>query len=754
MELDDLRRQLFQWIEELQPDFIVRKFHKTKKKAPSLHEMLEDRELTKAIQLYVHRLLDKMLRLIAQHQLPLTLEVDRRVLVKDFTLQIMPHPLTPELFFAKKPDSVSYRLRLSENGQPWPITGRDVVAFTNLPTGWVAADYQLYRLEHINGFLVKPFRQREEVTIPAASVNTYFRNFILKIVNKVDIEADGFEVVQNDTLQYGLLQPVQHLFSSEWRLSLSMVYAGDGKFGWKEQRNVRTTMEIQGEDVRIIQVKRDQAQEAALLEKLLNFPLSLPEGESQFQLDTPLQHEYALVEWLSEHRTALEVAGFQVELPLIGDKELSIAPWKLDMEMDTSSDWFDLKGIVTVGSFQFPFLSLTKYIREQNPFYPLPDGTWFLIPEEWMTRYRQLADFGQKEGDKLRITKSQYTLLEALNLPQPTDLEAVDTPAYMPSSLLKAQLRPYQLEGVRWLAKLHHQQLGGCLADDMGLGKTLQTIAILLYAKEQKAARREAAHAAAPVVSQGIQLGLFAPQGDEDFLQPLNALIILPASLMFNWESEVKKFVPSLTVYAHFGPKRHQDIRLLSRFDVIITTYQTAQRDVKILDKMEFEYIVLDESQQIKNRESKVFKAINSLNARHKISLSGTPIENSLSDLWSQMQFINDGLLGNFNFFRKEFILPIEKARDEDKKEELRKLVTPYLLRRTKEEVAKDLPPLSTQVVFTEMTPEQRKVYEREKSAARNYLLGTTSMPTTPPTACSSCKPLPNCANWSTTLYS
>jgi non-specific serine/threonine protein kinase len=282
---------------------------------------------------------------------------------------------------------------------------------------------------------------------------------------------------------------------------------------------------------------------------------------------------------------------------------------------------------------------------------------------------------------------------------------------------LRADLRPYQLAGVRWMAQHYHNGLGACLADDMGLGKTLQTITILLHAKQHKAVP-------APLSPAGAQLDLFsAPAADADFLKPLNALIVLPASLIYNWKQEIRKFAPGLSTYNHTGPKRHNDARLLARFDVILTTYQTALRDIELLQKLEFEYIVLDESQQIKNRESKVFQAISKLNGKHKISLSGTPIENSLADLWSQMQFINPDLLGSFRFFQKEFINPIEKQQDEDKKDRLRSLVQPYLLRRTKEEVARDLPPLSTKLFYSDMEPEQKKLYEKEKSAARNYLL-------------------------------
>ena len=271
----------------------------------------------------------------------------------------------------------------------------------------------------------------------------------------------------------------------------------------------------------------------------------------------------------------------------------------------------------------------------------------------------------------------------------------------------------------------YKNDLGACLADDMGLGKTLETIAVLLHAKEQKsnksATDKLATRNPQPATP---QLDLFQTiTYPNDIYQPLRAIIILPASLVFNWEREIKKFAPSLMVYKHVGPKRHQTVKLVSSFDVILTTYHTALRDIDLLKMIEFTYIVLDESQQIKNKDSKIFKATNQLQGDHKISLSGTPIENSLSDLWAQMQFINPDLLGGFRFFKEEFIKPIEKLQDEDKKEQLKKLIQPYLLRRTKESVAKDLPELTTKVFYSTMTAEQKKLYEKEKSAARNFLL-------------------------------
>jgi non-specific serine/threonine protein kinase len=163
----------------------------------------------------------------------------------------------------------------------------------------------------------------------------------------------------------------------------------------------------------------------------------------------------------------------------------------------------------------------------------------------------------------------------------------------------------------------------------------------------------------------------------------------------------------------------------LDSCDLIFTSYSIVHRDISILEKVNFRYLILDESQYIKNKNSKIFKAINKIKTYNKIALSGTPIENSLDDLWSQMEFINPEILGSYNFFAENFKIPIEKKQDENSLSELKNLIQPYILRRTKEQVLKDLPELTEQIYYCDMDPEQEKLYEQEKSKARNFLLKT-----------------------------
>ncbi|MEO6758593.1 MAG: DEAD/DEAH box helicase, partial [Saprospiraceae bacterium] len=188
---------------------------------------------------------------------------------------------------------------------------------------------------------------------------------------------------------------------------------------------------------------------------------------------------------------------------------------------------------------------------------------------------------------------------------------------------------------------------------------------------------------------------------------------------------------PSLFVYVHTGPGRLKDARHLAGQDIVLTTYHTARQDLKLLEKVDWQFIILDESQQIKNHRSEVSKVVLGLRGRHKISLSGTPIENSLADLWAQMEFINPATLGSFAHFREQFVVPIEKQNNEAAQARLFSRIRPFFLRRTKEEVAPDLPALTEQVFYTELVPEQRKRYETLKSAKRNEILALFDDPKT-----------------------
>ncbi|MDP4820015.1 MAG: DEAD/DEAH box helicase [Saprospiraceae bacterium] len=715
--LPEVHMKVLDMLEYLSPKYLQDHFNAGLKKVVALEKLLEDEKTRPLIQKFVHNRVDKIFQLALQHRMVLSWDIEKKALVRDFLLQIPEEPLEPQLRFTKTDKGVNYQFKLGKDGQYWSISSRkEVIPVTNRPA-WLLVDDVLYRVEELNGNLVKPFQKKDEVFVPEKSVKTYFEQFILKVAAKADVEAEGFEITTHNKLLSTALQVTRDLFDHSWGVTCILHYEGSS-FLLDEPRPQRLQLSFDSDgQINIQKVLRDPVAEKIVRHHLRGFGLVQQKGNAYLiPVEDPLSD--AAIAWVVEQKPRLEDLGFSVIEPWIEERKVNLHKPTLQLEANSFQDWFDIYGLIRLGDFQIPFLQIAKNIRANDPYFILPDDSVFIIPAEWMERYKGLAQFGKQVNQKLRLSKSQFTLLEDLTELQGEDiLGQLDRIEFEPSAQLKADLRPYQMEGVKWLIHLYNHKLGACLADDMGLGKTLQTIAALLYVKEKNGERSPAE------LQQDQQLELFQSNQEASMLNALNSIIILPASLIFNWESEIRKFAPSLTVYKHVGARRHKDVRLLVRFDIILISYQTVLKDIELLKKIDYEYVILDESQQIKNKDSKIFRVINELQARHKISLSGTPIENSLSDLWAQMQFINPQMLGSYNFFKKHFIQPIEKHRDEEKRDQLKNLVKPYLLRRTKEEVAKELPSLTASVCYAVMDAEQKKLYEKEKSQVRNEIL-------------------------------
>ncbi|HEV7844510.1 MAG TPA: DEAD/DEAH box helicase, partial [Pyrinomonadaceae bacterium] len=254
------------------------------------------------------------------------------------------------------------------------------------------------------------------------------------------------------------------------------------------------------------------------------------------------------------------------------------------------------------------------------------------------------------------------------------------------------ELRPYQKAGFDWLHFLREYKFGGCLADDMGTGKTIATLAFLQSLKERGLAKKA-------------------------------SLLVVPRSLVFNWEREAARFTPRLRLLNHATPARTEDISDFDDYDLVLTTYGLLRRDVEMLMHYDFNYLILDEAQAIKNPLAETAKAVRLLRGAHRLTLTGTPVENNTLELWSQFAFLNPGLLGNAEYFHEEFSTPIERKGDEQAAQFLRKMVYPFILRRTKDQIAKDLPPRTERQMVCDMEPAQRKLYNEKRDYYRALLL-------------------------------
>ncbi len=373
--------------------------------------------------------------------------------------------------------------------------------------------------------------------------------------------------------------------------------------------------------------------------------------------------------------------------------------------ISSNTDWFDAKIEIQFGEQKVTVEEVKKALSNKQQFVQLEDGTLGILPEEWIKKYSLLFRVGDGRAGEMKLSKYHFSVIEELYLQRDEEelffkleekyerikenhsIKEVPAPAH-----LQPILRPYQESGFQWLNYLREVQWGGILADDMGLGKTIQALSFLHHLKEEN--------------------------------KTLKALVVCPTTLMFNWQNEIKKFTPGLSYHIHHGGGRSKETLLSPDIDIIITTYGTLRSDIKQFVEVSFDYVILDESQAIKNPASKVTRAAGLLKAKNRLCLSGTPLQNNTFDIFAQMNFLNPGMLGSVEFFKQEFSIPIDKFGEKEQKDHLRKLLYPFILRRTKEQVAKDLPEKQEMVLFCEMGDEQRKIYEAYRNDYRDKILG------------------------------
>jgi len=366
----------------------------------------------------------------------------------------------------------------------------------------------------------------------------------------------------------------------------------------------------------------------------------------------------------------------------------------------TGIDWFELDARVRFGDEEIELPALLDALGNGETTIALNDGSIGLLPTEWLARLRPIAATGKSSGDVTRFERSQVGLLDALlaTIPDVSADETFETARAElhafdrveprdPPPTFHGTLREYQREGLGWFNFLRRFRLGGCLADDMGLGKTVQVLALLEQLRIEGAGP---------------------------------SIVVVPRSLVFNWQREAERFAPRLRVVDYTGTARGLD----GNPDLIITTYGTLRRDAARLASVEFEYAILDEAQAIKNPKTAAAKAARLLKARHRLALSGTPIENRLDELWSLFEFLNPGMLGPSSTFAAiAQLMTGPSEEDGDGRELLAKAMRPVILRRTKDQVAPELPPRVEQTLEVELEPAQRRFYDALLARYRESVL-------------------------------
>lgn len=627
---------------------------------------------------------------------------------------------TIRFHFMRNEDNTHYFPAIRHKGQKLDFQYKNAIILCEEPA-WLVVDGHLYHFEgNVDGKKIKPFLAKKFIAIPRTVEETYYERFVAPLIASYDVVSRGFDIRNiltppkpvltiTDLAVKGKTAPALLFAEAEGEDSAIVDYEdGVVSFGMAFQYGNYTFpfdsfatassvfMDKRGDNYTFYKVKRDGIFERHHLNLLKEWGLTIKNG----QLALPKTEAFG---WLQSHAIRLAENGFTLRQNNADAKRYFLGYSSIDVSIEEGRDWFDINARVQFGEYEIPFIKLRNYILNQKKEFTLPNGEIAVIPEWWFTKYSELFAFSEhdQDSDEIRLRMHHLPLVQDLKeeslataiisrkLERLKDFNQIE-PTEAPKNF-KGTLRTYQKAGYDWLHFLNQYRFGGCLADDMGLGKTVQTLALLQSQKEA---------------------GVKEP-----------SLLIMPTSLLYNWALEAKKFTPELKVMFHTGTYREKNPEQFEGFDLILTSYGIVRLDIDFMQSFRFNYVILDESQAIKNPGSIITKAVRKLNAAHRLILTGTPIENSTLDLWSQMSFVNPGLLGNQNFFREEFQIPIEKKNDEDKSRRLYHLIKPFILRRHKSQVATDLPEKVESIQYCEMSEEQEKAYEEAKAYYRNLIL-------------------------------
>lgn len=672
-------------------------------------------------------------------------------------------PLKLHAAFTKTDDGIDYRLTLGDTIIP---SKHRAQVLCNNPSLFVI-DHSLRQLdEGLGGKLLTPFLKKEIYHIPVSIQAKYFRQFILKIVKKIDISSEGFDV-DNLHPQGKAVLTLQASINGRYSLETQFIY-DTATFTAANRREKSVTLHDDGASVTFVCIWRNREWEAAVTE-LLDNRLHRPQTATLQEMTAWLTANEAV---LAQH--GIETLQRTTHHYVIGEvKRLHNDRW--------TGDWFQMH--VTLVFPDGTRMALTDFrdaIINGDREVRLPSGNWFVIPDEWYAQYSAAMLFGMmKSRGTLTFHRSQQTVLPTDDLvtampktPETTDEEEKPLPPHG----LKATLRPYQLEGYQWM--LSHQRGGsGCLlGDDMGLGKTVQTIAVILHYFESTASALTAtqkdnrAHENLTDNGLSTKAADLAPQADYNIIRSNNiirskstivqtnlfsdeemsghapkampsaasaqpdlrqkaghrpVLVAAPSSVVFNWHDEFRRFAPTLRVVEYTGNARERAAKqsLLAGADVVLTSYPMLRNDIGVLSRLSFAIAVYDEAHAFRNNTSMLYQAVLKIHADFPIALTGTPMVNALDELWTLMSVLNPALLGDYETFQDHFIHPINVNLQDEHTAILRKLVAPYFLRRLRGDVLDSLPERQDEQVWCDMTEAQAALYEEEQSKMRNLLM-------------------------------
>lgn len=707
--------KLISYADKYSEHALYKLFNKEKKhRLKEFIENIDDEKSEKILRPYIEKYQSKVLSLIKQTATPLFIKdsFDQTVSTA-CRVRVSETEYDPHFHFSKTEEGFQYSLQIKSENTPLAIYQSKASILCQHPC-WIQINRELFHINGIEANKLRPFLKSLHINIPQSLEQNYFNGFIAETIRRFNTSADGFSIEYCRPKPQPILVLNQTL---DFKLVFELMFNYMGlRIKANDENLVHVKTDIQDNNFSAFKITRNLDNERQWKAKLTSEEF-IEDKNGYFILPTDqynTQKEiYQTINWLNFNKEHLSAIGFKVDEQNLRN-EYFTNDIDLVIETGEKTDWFDVNIKVRFGEFFVPFSKLGNNLIEGNREYMLPDKRIAIIPEEWFARFRDLVEFGKvnQEGN-FELPRFHFNLIEQISGVKQYDstlLSGEDKHLSLPYGI-NAILRPYQQTGFNWMYKLQENGFGGILADDMGLGKTLQTITLIAKIREKESSDQNN--------TANRQPDLFNTPANT--VKPI--LIVMPLSLLFNWEREIRRFAPLLQVrnLTNDTSWRNHGVPLFT--DIALISYGTMRNYADKLAKTEFRCLILDESQNIKNPTSKTYQAVIKLKSDFRLSISGTPIENRLTDLWAQFNFVNPGLLGNYSYFKREFASPIEKGDQSGRQERLLKQIQPFLLRRTKEMVAPDLPELTHQTIFCDMSQAQRSLYETEKSKIRNWVM-------------------------------
>ncbi len=711
------QREVIRLSHKLLPQEIYKTFGVRNYRKESIFWADADKKTQKQVQQFCNKLLCQMVSLSNEATIPLFYRATlKSELLLANELRVSHDKVTPLMHFVRNEEEVTYSLKLR--------VGKEELTLSQHPVQILAASPGLIRIDntlHImppqySGRIVMPFLKNDCIRIPKRMEDEYFRKFILHNVAWAEISSEGFDIQDLSVTPSCKLTSEEDAFGNH--ILVPHFLYGKHAFTITDKRVGCVWIETDGTNYTFMRILRNKQWEAECIEKLSEL---YNENNSGTNGILRWKDAASQVDWLRTKHDELRQAGFHVQQ--LRNKTYYVGQNHIVQHHTWVGDWLQLHiSIKLDDGLELPFSQLRDTILNGSREHVLPTGETLIIPEEWVMRYGEVLLLNQ--GDENGVFRIHRHTIKEFEWNQDTQ-GCKDTDFTIPSTL-KATLRPYQHEGYKWMLQHLLSGSGCCLSDEMGLGKTVQTIALLLKYKaisctvESKQTPQDGF-----LFSEEEMSGKGTNDSMDRLFEKKTCIIVSPASLVHNWRNELQRFAPTLSLLEYTGTvqQRQQKRVALMSWDVVITTYHTLSNDIEYLNSIDFGVAVFDESQAFKNRNAQVYAAVRKLKATQHIALSGTPIENNLSELWSLMSVLDYPVLGDFKSFEHLFMRPIADDLNSRRTEVLRKMVSPYMLKRTKEQVLSDLPERQDETIVCPMTEEQAAFYQQALSQARNEIL-------------------------------